>query len=192
MSENKCIKYFAAHYCPYSNETSRTYHLINNLFKRKYTDVRVEVYWGEDINEDNKHEFENARAEYVPTITNSKYAHINLSLPEDYNKEGKTDDELTYAVLENIYNQLDKEKEDINLPKQDIQEQSVETVNDSEENNNTSKSFTKETFGKLNNNKFVGFIFISIILLLILYPFYKKYKPKKINNLLSESSVISK
>ena len=30
----------------------------------------VEVYWGEDINEDNKHEFLNANADYVPTMTN--------------------------------------------------------------------------------------------------------------------------
>ena len=39
MTQKKCVKYFGAHYCPYSNETSRTYHLINNLFKRKYPEV---------------------------------------------------------------------------------------------------------------------------------------------------------
>ena len=163
MSEKKCIKYFAAHYCPHSNEKSRTYHLINNLFKRKYPEVMVEVFWGEDVNEDNKHEFLYANAQYVPTITNSKYAHINLSLPSDFKTEGKSDEELTYAVLENIYNQLDKEKDEPNNTNTDESNNTEKenfNVENIEEDNKKSKGFIKETFGYLNNNKFVGFIFI--------------------------------
>ena len=201
MSEKKCIKYFAAHYCPHSNESSRTYHLINNLFKRKYPEVMVEVFWGEDVNEDNKHEFLNANAQYVPTITNSKYAHINLSLPPDFKTEGKSNDELTFSVLENIYNQLDKEKDEPNNTNkyesnntekenctvENIQENIQENI---EEDNEKSKDFIKETFGYLNNNKFIGFIFISLIIYLIVMPFCKNYKKKNVSFVSSVSSVL--
>ena len=162
MSEKKCIKYFAAHYCPHSNEHSRAYHLINTLFKNYYPDVTVEVFWGEDVSEDNKHEFLNANAQYVPTITNSKYANIDLSLPKDYNTEGKTDTELTYAILENIYNQLDKEKdESINTQKEELintkkENCGVDHIENYDINNKNSKSFIEKTLDSLNNNKFVG------------------------------------
>tara|TARA_B100001121_G_scaffold304885_1_gene321159 strand:+ start:4163 stop:4774 length:612 start_codon:yes stop_codon:yes gene_type:complete len=188
MSEKKCIKYFAAHYCPHSNEHSRAYHLINTLFKNYYPDVTVEVFWGEDISEENKHEFLNANAQYVPTITNSKYANIDLSLPKDYNTEGKTDTELTYAILENIYNQLDKEKDEsiktqkeelINTKKGNCGVKHIENY-DTEDKN--SKSFMKKTLESLNNNKFVGFIFISLLIYLIVLPFCKNIKKKGVSS----------
>ena len=183
MSEKKCIKYFGAHYCPHSNKDSRPYNLINSLFKNKYPEIDVEIYWSEDINEENKHEFIKANAKYVPTVTNSKYVHINLSLPSDYNTEGKTDDELTDVVLNNINNQLDKEPE--HEPKPESFEQ-----NNSKEIEKP-KDFIKETFGYINNNKFVGFIFIFIIIILIIYPFYQNYCNKKVISSDIVSSVLS-
>jgi hypothetical protein len=178
MTQKKCVKYFGAHYCPYSNETSRTYYLINNLFKRKYPEVMVEVYWGEDVNEDNKHEFLNANAQYVPIVTNQNYAHLNLSLPDNFKTDDKTDEELTFAILENIYNQLDKKKDnsDNNSDNQPNKNTSEEIENVIQENNKESKDLIKKTLGYLNNNKFIGFLFISLIIYLIIVPFLKKNK----------------
>jgi hypothetical protein len=187
MSEKKSIKYFGAHYCPHSNKNSRTYNLINSLFKNKYPEVDVEIYWSEDINEENKHEFINGKAKYVPTVTNSKYAHINLSLHSDYKTGGKTDDELSDAVLDNIYNQLDKEPE----PEPEVESFKQNNSKEMEK----PKDFIKETFGYINNNKFVGFIFILIIIILIIFPFYQNYcnknvvsSNKSLSNNLSDTS----
>lgn len=181
MSE-KCIKYFCAHYCPYSNKTSKAYDLINNKFKEKYPDVDIEIYWSEEINEDNKHEFLHANAQYVPTITNKKYAHLSLSLPPDFDKEGQSDEELNEALLEHLYEQLDKEPEKKNNVKpteSTVDSKPSELLSDDKNLNEKSKGFLKETFSSLNNNESIKCIIISIIVLLIILPFLKKMKKIK-------------
>jgi hypothetical protein len=97
------LKYFGGHYCPHSNQDSHSYKLIMEHFTKKYPDVKVNVYWS---GEDNQKEFLKANAEYVPTITNNKYEHLELKLPEGFEPDDKTDDELVEAVVDNLYNQL--------------------------------------------------------------------------------------
>lgn len=173
MSEQKSIKYFCAHYCPFSNETSKSYNLINILFKEKYPDVNVEIYWSEDINEENKNEFLNAKAQYVPTVTNGNYAHISLELPDDYDKEEKTNEELINALLENVYNQLDKEP-----PTEPEVEPLVEPTNEESKGEflNMDKIEPKKTlfnpFSK--NNKIIAALIILFMIFLISLPFIKK------------------
>ena len=169
----KSIKYFCAHYCPFSNETSNAYNLINNKFKEKYPDVNIEIFWTEDMNEENKHEYLNAGVEYVPTITNQNYVHIILSLPPNFEKEGKTDEELNDALLEYIYEQLDKEPEKT----KDTSENFVETTESellSDNDNSENNGFLKKTFSSFNNNNFIKCIVVLIITLLIIVPICKK------------------
>jgi hypothetical protein len=97
------LKYFGGHYCPHSNKDSHSYKLIMEHFTKKYPDVKVNVYWS---GEDNQAEFLKANAEYVPTITNNKYEHLELKLPEGFETDDKSDDELVDAVVDNLYNQL--------------------------------------------------------------------------------------
>lgn len=103
LENGKTLKYYGGSYCPHSNENSRTYKLINEEFRNKYPDVNINIYWSSP---ENREEFENAKAEYVPTITNDKYEHIELKLPENTNVEEFTDEQLKDILLENIYNQL--------------------------------------------------------------------------------------
>ena len=177
MSE-KSIKYFGAHYCPYSNESSRAYNLIYNLFREKYPEVNVTIFWSEDISEENKHEFIKSKADYVPTITNGKYAHIKLSIPENYDKENKTSDEITEAILNHIYDQLDNE------PTHEIaQEEPPDNSKKVEDFTNVLNEENEDTNNTnwINNNYVVGSIFILVILFIIILPFYKKYKNKTNN-----------
>ena len=106
MPKIKTLKYFGANYCPHSNKTSRAFLIITSL-KQKYPDINLEIYMSEEVNHEGKNEFVKANAEYVPTITNSSYSKINLSLPDNYNLEDKTDEELMNNLLDHIYNQLD-------------------------------------------------------------------------------------
>lgn len=99
----KIIKYFGGHNCPHSNTNSHAYNLINKFFREQYPDVYVEIIWSTP---ENQSEFMNAKAEYVPTITNDKYKHIELNLPEGFQTENKSEDELVKAVCDNVYSQL--------------------------------------------------------------------------------------
>ena len=173
----KSIKYFCAHYCPFSNETSRAYDLINNKFKKKYPDVDIEIFWSEDMNEENKHEHLNANVQYVPTITNQNYAHIVLSLPPNFEKEGKTDEELTDALLQYIYDQLDNEPIEKNN-KQTVNSVNNELFESSSNDNNLNmkienESILKRIFSSSNSNN-IKYIIIFIIGLLIILLFLKK------------------
>jgi hypothetical protein len=175
----KSIKYFCAHYCPFSNETSRAYDLINNKFKKKYPDVDIEIFWTEDINEENKHEYLNANIKYVPTITNQNYAHIVLSLPPNFEKEGKTDEELNEALLQYIYDQLDNKPEESN--NQTIKPVNNELFESSSNDNNLNtkkenKSILEKIFGSLNSDNNIKYIIILVVVFLIILPFLKKNK----------------
>lgn len=101
--ERKVLKYFGGDYCPHSNINSRTYRLIIEDFSQRFPNVDVQVYWSKP---ENHEEFENANADYVPTITSKNYEHVKISLPENTIIEGKSDDELKELLLTNIYNQL--------------------------------------------------------------------------------------
>lgn len=103
IENNIELKYFGGHYCPHSNKDSHSYKLIMEHFTKKYPDVKVNVYWS---GENNQSEFLKANAEYVPTITNKKYQHLELKLPEGFQPDDKTDDELVEAVVDNLYSQL--------------------------------------------------------------------------------------
>ena len=72
--QNKTLKYFGAHYCPYSNEKSEAYNLIVNQFRRQYPTVNLEIYWIDT--EQGQPESQRARVEYVPTLTDKNYRHI--------------------------------------------------------------------------------------------------------------------
>jgi hypothetical protein len=95
------VKYFGGNYCPHSRIGSRAHTLIKE-FEKKYPDIRVEYYWTGEDNE----EFTKANAQYVPTITDSRYRNIVLSLPQGIDTSQKTDDELKELVLINVRNQL--------------------------------------------------------------------------------------
>jgi hypothetical protein len=73
-NNNKVLKYFGAHYCPYSNEKSEAYNLIVNQFRRQYPTVNLEVYWIDTT--EGQPESQRARVEYVPTLTDKNYRHI--------------------------------------------------------------------------------------------------------------------
>jgi ABC-type glycerol-3-phosphate transport system substrate-binding protein len=95
------IKYFGGSYCPHSRVGSRAYTLIKD-FEAKYPNIKVEYYWTGEDNE----EFTKANAEYVPTVTDTNYNKINLTLPNGVNTNDKTDVELKNLVLLNIHHQL--------------------------------------------------------------------------------------
>lgn len=175
MSEQKSIKYFGAHYCPFSNESSEAYNLINVLFKERYPDVNIELYWSEDINEDNKEEFLNANAQYVPTVTNRNFSHIALKLPKDYDRNDKMDDELSDALLENIYNQLDKE------PINDIHDGATIKINkkDDSQKEDFKEVKSKEHFFLKNKNKFLLSIIVIVVLLIFFFVCSKNNKKEK-------------
>jgi|SaaInlStandDraft_7_1057024.scaffolds.fasta_scaffold00718_3 hypothetical protein len=102
-SDNKIIKYFGGDYCPHSNKDSRTYKLITEQFIQKYPNIKIEYYW---TGIDSQEEFKKAEAQYVPTITNNNYEHVELKLPDNINFNDYNDDELEDLLLKNIYNQL--------------------------------------------------------------------------------------
>ena len=98
----KVLKYFGGSYCPHSREGSRAYELIKD-FESEYTDVKVEYYW---TGEDNDEEFQNADAQYIPTVTNRLYNKVELSVNPNDNTDDKSDIELKHLVMGNIYRQL--------------------------------------------------------------------------------------
>lgn len=178
MSEQKSIKYFGAQYCPYSNESSEAYNLINVLFKEKYPDVNIELYWSEDISEDNKEEFLNANAQYVPTVTNRKFAHIALKLPKDYDRSDKTDEELSDALLENIYNQLDREPVGniYDGATIEIKKKTYDGNSNEDSNEDLKEVKSKEHFFLKNKKKFLLPIIVIIVLIILFFVFSKNNK----------------
>lgn len=97
----KTLKYFGGGYCPYSNMNSNAYNVINEFQKLK-EDVKVEYYWTEN----NKPDMEQYKIMYVPTILGKDDTPIELRLPDDYNKAGKSDAELKEALMDHIYTLL--------------------------------------------------------------------------------------
>ena len=87
----KVLKYFGRKFCPYSNECSVMYKMINEDFRNKYSDVEIMFNWMETYRE--KREGNYAQVEKVPTLLNKNYKKIDLLKP-------------TKNVLENIYQQL--------------------------------------------------------------------------------------
>ena len=73
-NNKKVLKYFGAHYCPYSNEKSDAYNLIVNQFRRQYPNLHLEVYWIDTPK--GQPESIKAQVEYVPTLTDKNYRHI--------------------------------------------------------------------------------------------------------------------
>ena len=102
-SDNKTLKYFGGERCPHSKEGSKA-HILIKAFEEMYPDVNIEYYWSSIST--HKDEFKKARADYVPTITNDKYKHIELKIGENISTIGKSDIELKNLVLENVYNNL--------------------------------------------------------------------------------------
>ena len=91
-SRNKVLKYFGAHFCPYSNKNSKAYKFINSTFRKKYPNVKIEINWGDN------EEANRANIEYYPTIANKNYRNIDLHIPRDTNSER--------IIMQEIYNQL--------------------------------------------------------------------------------------
>lgn len=176
MSDKKVIKYFGAHYCPHSNKNSAVYRMINEDFKEKYPDVEIQVYMSEDVTEDQKKEFFKADAKYVPTVTNGKYAKIDLELPKNYNTEDKSMDEMSDVLHSNIYSQLDKEP-DREIP--NLENTVQETTSNSRESLEQSGN-SIDTFENLLNEKYknkyiyFGILILSLIILFVAYKYYKK------------------
>lgn len=99
IETDNTLKYYGAHYCPFSNNKSMAFKVIRD-FKEKYPDVNVEVY----MKEDNEAIFNKVRPQYVPTIMyNNK--NISLSLPEE-ERDDVTDENAADKVLDNIYKQI--------------------------------------------------------------------------------------
>ena len=100
-SPTKTLKYFGGGYCPYSNTNSNAYNVIKDFADLKQ-DVTVEYYWTET----NQPEMEQYQIMYVPTILGTNNQPIELRLPDDYEKTGKSDTELKDALMNYIYNSL--------------------------------------------------------------------------------------
>jgi hypothetical protein len=98
LPPTKTLKYFGGGYCPYSNTNSNAYKVILDFENRK-KDVKVEYYWTED----NQSEMEQYKIMYVPTILGKDDKPIELKLPDNFDKTGKTDEELKTALREHIY-----------------------------------------------------------------------------------------
>jgi hypothetical protein len=102
-SNKLVLKYFGSTGCPHSRKGSRAYNIIRS-FEDEYNDVDVQYYWSHD--ESVADEFDKAKAEYVPTITNGEYKQVDLVLPTNIDKEDKSDEELREMLLSNVYKQL--------------------------------------------------------------------------------------
>ena len=99
----KVLKYFGGSHCPHSRKDSIPFHIIND-FGDQYTSVKIEYYWSEDPNAEE--EFTKAKADYVPTITNSDYHKITLGLPDSVDRTNTPPEELKTLLMANIYEQL--------------------------------------------------------------------------------------
>ena len=103
MEEQKVLKYFGGAYCPHSREGSRAYNLMKD-FEATYPNVDVQYYWSG--NENDKSEFMKADARYVPTLTNSLYNKVEMSVSPKIDTTDKSQDELKELVMINMYDQL--------------------------------------------------------------------------------------
>ena len=98
QNDIKIIKYFGQDYCPYSNKKSYMYNVLNTKFRKMYPNVRIEFNWAKtqyEMNESTK-----AKVEYVPTITNTNYRHINVYISD------KLDNQTEMRKLAQIYESL--------------------------------------------------------------------------------------
>ncbi len=100
-SSLKTLKYFGGGYCPYSNESSNAYKVIKD-FENLKTDVKVEYYWTEQ----NQDKMEEYKIMYVPTILGKDDKPLDLKLPDNFDKTGKTDAEIKTALMNHIYSLL--------------------------------------------------------------------------------------
>ena len=87
----KVLKYFGRKFCPYSNECSIMYKMINEDFRNTYPKVEIIFNWMESYRE--KREGNYAEIDKVPALLNKNYKKIDLQKPTD-------------EVLKNIYQQL--------------------------------------------------------------------------------------
>lgn len=95
-NDNKVLKYFGAHYCPYSNEKSEAYNLIVNQFRRQYPNLNLEVYWIDTPQ--GQPEARRAQVEYVPTLTDKNYRHIPVQTSNTQQGQRK--------IFQEMYNRL--------------------------------------------------------------------------------------
>lgn len=100
-SKVKTLKYFGCNECPYSNTNSNAYKVVTEFATLK-KDVNVEYYWTDK----NQREMEQYKIMYVPTIIGLDNNPIELKLPDDYNKNGKSNIELKQALMDHIYTLL--------------------------------------------------------------------------------------
>jgi hypothetical protein len=100
-TKTKTLKYFGGGYCPYSNQSSNAYNVINE-FSNSKKDVKVEYYWTEK----NQNDMEKYKIMYVPTILGKNDEPIELKLPDNYDKAEKSDAELKEALMNHIYTLL--------------------------------------------------------------------------------------
>jgi hypothetical protein len=98
QNEIKILKYFGQDYCPYSNKQSYMYNVLNTKFRKMYPNVKIEFNWAKTKYEMN--ESAKANVEYVPTITNANYQHINVYISD------KLDNQTEMRKLAQIYESL--------------------------------------------------------------------------------------
>tara|TARA_B110001469_G_scaffold124747_1_gene138953 strand:- start:4330 stop:4779 length:450 start_codon:yes stop_codon:yes gene_type:complete len=98
QNDLKILKYFGQDYCPYSNKQSYMYNVLNTKFRKMYPNVRIEFNWAKTQYEMN--ESAKANVEYVPTITNANYQHINVYISD------KLDNKTEMRKLAQIYESL--------------------------------------------------------------------------------------
>jgi hypothetical protein len=102
FTNKKILRYYGAHYCPYSNENSNAYKVIKDFEDKYGNEVQITYYWSEE----NQDEMQKNNIMYVPTIMNGSDIQIEIRLPDDINKEGKTLEELKNILLTDLYNKL--------------------------------------------------------------------------------------
>lgn len=97
--DDNTLRYYGAHYCPFSNQNSVAYRTITE-FKERYPDINVEIY----MKEEHQYEFNNVKPRYVPYIV-SNNREVKLSIPKEEIVD-LPEEEAKDKILENIYNQV--------------------------------------------------------------------------------------
>lgn len=195
-SNNKIpiLHYFGANYCPYSNESSMLYNLINNNFTEKYGNVIIKIHMidNPNNNDDEKDIIARANISVVPTITSSNYVHLEFTSPIQLHKNACN---IVKAKIENGVESARKEYTDLDCENILIGNNQAATdtgirllleqiynqlTNTSDETTETLKN-TKEKFsgnGTNNNMMYyiIGGVSLFVIILIVVFVILKKRK----------------
>ncbi len=100
LQNKKVIKYFGANYCPYSNKSSMSYKVMNDLKDKYNDDIEIIYYWTDAEGEEEGRKY---NVQFVPTILNTNDEEIQLSLPEGTDTTNMNNEELKELLLNTVF-----------------------------------------------------------------------------------------